>query len=165
MRHTISILVNNEFGILTRIISLFARRGFNFESLSFAPTEEKQIYRIMLVIMGNNLTIEQLKKQLYKLIDVQKVLNVSNGPNINCELMLIKVRLAKQTRSEILDIVDVFDAKVVDFAEESIMIALTGESSKIRALEQLLKKFNILELVKTGEIALVSSTNSKPKAI
>ena len=153
--HTLSVLVENESGALTRIAGLFARRGFNIESLSVGPAEQKDIARITMVVPGDNRTIEQLIKQLYKLINVRKVQDVTNVPNVSRELMLLKVSISERTRAEILDIAKVFNAKIVDFAENSVTLEVTGEPTKIIALEQLLKKFGIVEIAKTGKISLV----------
>jgi acetolactate synthase-1/3 small subunit len=155
MRHTLSVLVENESGALTRIAGLFARRGYNIESLSVGPAEQKDIARITMVVPGDNRTIEQLIKQLYKLINVRKVQDVSNVPNVSRELMLLKVAIFAESRAEILDIAKVFNAKIVDFAENSVTLEVTGEPTKIIALEQLLQKFGILEIAKTGKISLV----------
>jgi len=155
MRHTLSVLVENESGALTRIAGLFARRGYNIESLSVGPAEQKDIARITMVVPGDNRTIEQLIKQLYKLINVRKVQDVSNVPNVSRELMLLKVAIFAESRAEILDIAKVFNAKIVDFAEKSVTLEVTGEPTKIIALEQLLQKFGILEIAKTGKISLV----------
>lgn len=157
MRHTLSVLVENESGALTRIAGLFARRGFNIESLSVGPAEQKDIARITMVVPGDNRTIEQLIKQLYKLINVRKVQDVTTIPNVSRELMLLKVYISDHTRSEILDIAKVFNAKIVDFAEKSVTLEVTGEPTKIIALEQLIQKFGILEIAKTGKISLVRS--------
>ena len=155
MRHTLSVLVENESGALTRIAGLFARRGYNIESLSVGPAEQKDIARITMVVPGDNRTIEQLIKQLYKSINVRKVQDVSNVPNVSRELMLLKVAIFAESRAEILDIAKVFNAKIVDFAEKSVTLEVTGEPTKIIALEQLLQKFGILEIAKTGKISLV----------
>jgi acetolactate synthase-1/3 small subunit len=155
MNHTLSVLVDNESGALTRIAGLFARRGFNIESLSVSPGEDKDISRITLVVPGDNRTIEQLIKQLYKLINVQKVQDVTNLPNVSRELMLIKLAVTEQTRTEILDIAKVFKAKIVDFSVYSITLEVTGEPAKIVAIQQLLEKFTIVEMSKTGAISLV----------
>jgi acetolactate synthase-1/3 small subunit len=155
MKHTLSVLVENESGALTRIAGLFARRGFNIESLSVSPGEEKDISRITMVVPGDNRTIEQLIKQLYKLINVQKVQDVTNLPNVSRELMLIKLAVTEQTRTEILDIAKVFKAKIVDFSVYSITLEVTGEPAKIVAIQQLLEKFTIVEMSKTGAISLV----------
>lgn len=157
MRHTISVLVDNELGVLTRIAGLSARRGFNIESLSVGPTEQPHISRIMMVVPGDDLTIEQLTKQLYKLINVRKIQDISSVPNVSRELMLLKVTINEQTQSEILEIVKVFNAKIVDFSKEYLTIEVTGEPDMIISLEQLLRKFGILEIAKTGKIALIRS--------
>ena len=155
MKHTLSVLVENESGALTRIAGLFARRGFNIESLSVSPGEEKDISRITMVVPGDNQTIDQLIKQLYKLINVRKVQDVTNLPNVSRELMLIKIAVTEQTRTEILDIAKVFKAKIVDFSVYSITLEVTGEPAKIVAIQQLLEKFTIVEMVKTGTISLI----------
>lgn len=155
MKHTLSVLVENESGVLTRIAGLFARRGFNIESLSVGPAEQKDISRITMVVPGDNRTIEQLTKQLYKFVNVRKVQDITALPNVGRELMLVKVRFTEETRSEIMDIAKVFNAKIVDLSSKSLMLEVTGEPNKIVALEQLLDKFGILEIAKTGKIALL----------
>ena len=155
MKHTLSVLVENESGVLTRIARLFARRGFNIESLSVGPAEQKNISRITMVVPGDDKTIEQLTKQLYKLINVRKVQDITTLPNVGRELMLLKVRFTEETRTEIMDIAKVFNARIVDLASKCLTIEVTGEPEKILALEQLLQKFGILEIAKTGKIALL----------
>jgi len=155
MKHTLSVLVENESGVLTRIAGLFARRGFNIESLSVGPAEQKNISRITMVVPGDDKTIEQLTKQLYKLINVRKVQDITTLPNVGRELMLLKVRFTEETRTEIMDIAKVFNARIVDLASKCLTIEVTGEPEKILALEQLLQKFGILEIAKTGKIALL----------
>ena len=155
MKHTLSVLVENESGVLTRIAGLFARRGFNIESLSVGPAEQKNISRITMVVPGDDKTIEQLTKQLYKLINVRRVQDITTLPNVGRELMLLKVRFTEETRTEIMDIAKVFNARIVDLASKCLTIEVTGEPEKILALEQLLQKFGILEIAKTGKIALL----------
>ena len=155
MKHTLSVLVENESGVLTRIAGLFASRGFNIESLSVGPAEQKNISRITMVVPGDDKTIEQLTKQLYKLINVRKVQDITTLPNVGRELMLLKVRFTEETRTEIMDIAKVFNARIVDLASKCLTIEVTGEPEKILALEQLLQKFGILEIAKTGKIALL----------
>jgi acetolactate synthase-1/3 small subunit len=155
MKHTLSVLVENESGVLTRIAGLFARRGFNIESLSVGPAEQKNISRITMVVPGDDKTIEQLTKQLYKLINVRKVQDITTLPNVGRELMLLKVRFTEETRTEIMDIAKVFNARIVDLASKCLTIEVTGEPEKILALEQLLQKFGVLEIAKTGKIALL----------
>jgi acetolactate synthase-1/3 small subunit len=155
MKHTLSVLVENESGALTRIAGLFARRGFNIESLAVSPGDAKNLSRITMVVPGDNQTIEQVIKQLYKLVNVIKVQDVTNLPNVSRELMLLKIVLTEQNRTEILDIAKVFKAKVVDFTGYSITLEVTGEPDKITAIQQLLRKFTIVEMAKTGTIALL----------
>ena len=155
MKYTLSVLVEDESGVLSRISGLFARRGFNIESLAVGPAEQKGISRITMVLQGNLNTIEQLTKQLYKLVNVLKVRDISSIPCIERELMLLKVQTTKLTRAEILEICTIFRAKIVDLAERSLTIEVTGDPGKMVAIEQLLAKFGILEISRTGKIALV----------
>ena len=154
MKHTLSVLVEDESGVLTRITGLFARRGFNIESLAVGPAEEEGISRITMVLPGDNVTVEQLIKQLYKLMNVLKVQNITNIPCVERELILLKIKASEKTRAQILDIANVFRAKVVDLAEESLTLEITGDPGKIVAIEQLLQAFGILEVAKTGKISL-----------
>lgn len=154
MKHTLSVLVEDESGVLTRIAGLFARRGFNIESLAVGPAEEEGISRITMVLPGDNVTVEQLIKQLYKLMNVLKVQDITNTPCVERELMLLKINASKESRSQILDIANVFRAKVVDLAENSLTLEITGDPGKMVAMEQLLEKFGILEVARTGKISL-----------
>ena len=154
MKHTLSVLVEDESGVLTRIAGLFARRGFNIESLAVGPAEGKGISRITMVLPGDNITVEQLIKQLYKLINVLKVQDITNTPCVERELMLLKISATKETRAQILDIAKFFVLKVVDLAENSLTLEITGDPGKIVAIEKLLQKFGILEVARTGKISL-----------
>nr|YP_010338656.1 acetohydroxyacid synthase small subunit [Glaucosphaera vacuolata]UNJ18606.1 acetohydroxyacid synthase small subunit [Glaucosphaera vacuolata] len=154
MKHTLSVLVEDESGVLSRITGLFARRGFNIESLAVGPAEKAGISRITMVVPGDHRTIEQIIKQLYKLINVLTVQDVTNIPSVERELMLIKVHANCESRSEILEIVNVFRARVVDFASDYLIIEITGDPGKIVAIEQLLQKFGIYEIARTGKISL-----------
>ena len=155
MKHTLSVLVEDESGVLTRIAGLFARRGFNIESLAVGPAEEVGVSRITMVVPSDERTIEQLTKQLYKLVNILKVEDITNLPCIERELMLIKIKTELDERSKILEIATVFRAHVVDLSENSIIIEATGDPGKIAALEQLLSKFAIQEIARTGKISLV----------
>ena len=152
MKYTLSVLVEDESGVLSRISGLFARRGFNIESLAVGPAEQVGISRITMVLSGDPRTIEQLTKQLYKLINVLKVQDVTNVPCVERELMLLKVTTTKSTRPEVLEIADVFRAKVVDLSVESLTLEVTGDPGKMAAIEQLLYKFGINEIARTGKI-------------
>ena len=154
MKYTLAVLVENESGVLSRISGLFARRGFNIESLAVGPAEQIGISRITIVLSGDPRTIEQLTKQLYKLINILKVQDITNIPCVERELMLLKVNTTKSTQTEILEIAQVFRAKIVDLANESLTLEVTGDPGKMVAIEQLLLKFGINEIARTGKIAL-----------
>lgn len=158
MKHTLSILVENKPGVLVRVVSLFSRRGYNIESLSVGPTENEAFSRITTVVEGDEHVIEQISKQLYKLIDVLKVSDMSAEDSVERELALIKVTADASNRSEIMQIVDIFRAKIVDVGKKSMMIEITGDMEKIGALSELLRPFGIKELVRTGKIAMVRGT-------
>ena len=155
MKHTLSVLVEDESGVLTRIAGLFARRGFNIESLAVGPAEEIGVSRITMVVPSDERTIEQLTKQLYKLVNILKVEDITNIPCVERELMLIKIKTQLSERSEILEIVQVFRAHVVDLSDESIIIEVTGDPGKTAAIEKLLSKFSIREIARTGKISLI----------
>tara|TARA_B110000090_G_scaffold162712_1_gene179748 strand:- start:1524 stop:2033 length:510 start_codon:yes stop_codon:yes gene_type:complete len=154
MKYTLAVLVEDESGVLSRISGLFARRGFNIESLAVGPAEQIGISRITMVLSGDPRTIEQLTKQLYKLINILKVQDITNIPCVERELMLLKVNTTKSTQTEILEIAQVFRAKIVDLANESLTLEVTGDPGKMVAIEQLLLKFGINEIARTGKIAL-----------
>ncbi|MBU2563564.1 MAG: acetolactate synthase small subunit [Actinobacteria bacterium] len=153
MNHIISVLVENKAGVLAKISGLFSRRGFNIESLAVGPTDDEKISRITLSVNAEEHSIEQIIKQLYKLINVIKIQELDPSNIVERELVLIKVNADSKTRPEILEIVTVFRANIVDVAKKTIMIEITGNSRKVKALEDLLRPFGILELVRTGKIA------------
>ncbi|MEQ9485592.1 acetolactate synthase small subunit [Coleofasciculus sp. F4-SAH-05] len=155
MKHTLSVLVEDEAGVLTRIAGLFARRGFNIESLAVGPAEKVGISRITMVVPGDERSIEQLTKQLYKLINVIKVQEITTTPCVERELMLIKVKGTSSTRSEIIELAQVFRARVVDIAEDSLTIEVVGDPGKMVAIVQILSKFGLREVARTGKIALI----------
>lgn len=154
MKKTLSITVYNESGVLTRISTVFSSRGFNIDSIAVGPTENIGISKIILVIPGDYQTIEQITKQLNKLIQVIEVKDISNRACVERELMLIKVKSSAITRSEILEIVQIFRAKVVDISDISITIEVTGDPGKIITIQQLLKHYHIIEIVRTGKISI-----------
>lgn len=160
MQHVISVLVENKPRVLARIASLFARRGYNIESLAVGPTQDPTVSRITLVVEGDEDILEQISKQLYKLIDTIKVGDFTNTSFVDRELALIKVNAPSALRGEIVQTVEIFRARVVDVAEKSLMIEVTGTPDKIDALEQLLKKYGIIEMVRTGRIALARGYQS-----
>ncbi len=159
MKHTLSVLVEDESGVLSRIAGLFARRGFNIESLAVGPAEKEGVSRITMVIFGDNRTIEQLTKQLYKLINILKVQDVTDIPCVERELVLLKIKSTLQTRSAILEIAGIFRAKVVDIASEHLILEVTGDPGKMAAIEQLLYQYGIVEIARTGKISLTRASN------
>lgn len=153
--HIFSVLVEDSPGVLSRVTGLFSRRGFNIESLAVGPCEQLATSRITIVVTGNDVQIEQVKKQLNKLIEVIKVLDVSDAEHVERELAMIKVRAEPGTaRSEIMQIAGIFRAKIIDVGSETLVVEVTGDSGKIAAIEDLLRPYGILELVRTGKIAL-----------
>nr|YP_009541592.1 acetohydroxyacid synthase small subunit [Synarthrophyton chejuense]AYR05601.1 acetohydroxyacid synthase small subunit [Synarthrophyton chejuense] len=159
MKHTLSVLVEDEAGVLSRIAGLFARRGFNIESLAVGPAEKIGISRITMVIPGDNRTIEQLTKQLYKLINILKVQDVTDIPCVERELGLLKIKSSNENRSAILEIANIFRAKVVDIAYEYLILEVTGDPGKMFAIEQLLEQYGIVEIARTGKISLIRASN------
>lgn len=154
MKHTISVLVENKFGVLARIAGLFSGRGYNIDSLSVAETTDPTVSRMTIVVRGDESIIEQITKQLNKLVDVIKVQDYAGMPFLERELILVKVHTSAQTRPEIMQIADIFRGKIIDVDHSSLTIELTGTSDKIEALLDLLKPFGIRELVRTGKIAI-----------
>src|SRR5437879_8631634 len=154
MRHVISILVENEFGVLARVAGLFSGRGFNIESLSVAETLDPTVSRITLVTRGDDQVLEQMEKQLNKLICVIKVGDFTETEHVERELVLIKVRADERTRGELANIVDVFRAKIIDVSRESYIVEITGAEGKVNALVELLKPPGILESARTGTVGM-----------
>jgi len=155
MKHTLVALVEDKPGVLSRVITLFRRRNFNIESISVGHTEIQDISRMTLVVDGAKTQVEQVTKQLYKVINVRKVSDVTEDPTVDRELALIKVAAKAATRSEIMQVVDVFHGKVLDVATGSIMIEVTGEEEKIDSLVNLLRGYGIKEMVRTGKVCMV----------
>ncbi|MCX6936042.1 MAG: acetolactate synthase small subunit [Verrucomicrobia bacterium] len=154
MRHTISVLVQNRFGVLTRIAGLFSGRGFNIDTLNVGPTQDDKISRMTIVVVGNDQVLEQVVKQLNKLVDVLEVHDFKDGDVIDRELILLKVKATSASRPEVMQICDIFRAKIVDVQASSLSIEVTGDQNKIDKFLQLMKPFGILELSRTGRIAL-----------
>lgn len=154
MRHTISILVENKFGVLARIAGLFSGRGFNIDSLNVAPTKDTTASRMTVVVKGDDAVLEQVTKQLNKLIDVIKVQDFRDGEYVDRELVMVKVATDKESRSEVMQICDIFRAKIVDVQPRSLLIEITGAQSKIEAFLELMEKFGIQDLTRTGRVAM-----------
>jgi len=154
MKHTLAVLAENRPGVLTHISGLISRRAFNIESITAGYSEEPDTTRITLVVDGNETELDQIVNQLSKLIDVIKIIDLTDWDSIQRELALIKVKANPQTRSDIVDIVEIFRAKIVDVNRETMVIELTGEETKIDALCEVLTDYGIIEIVRTGKIAL-----------
>ncbi|GBF74044.1 acetolactate synthase small subunit [Paenibacillus sp. 598K] len=154
-KFTIAVLVNNQPGVLQRVSGLFGRRGFNIESITVGTSEEPGLSRMVIVTSGDDRTLEQVSKQLYKLIDVIKVVDLSAHPMVGRELALIKVSAEPSARPEILGVVDTFRAAVVDIGSHTLMVQVVGDSDKIDAMVELLKPYGIRELSRTGVTAMM----------
>jgi acetolactate synthase I/III small subunit len=154
MRHTISVLVENKFGVLARIAGMFSGRGFNIDSLNVAPTHDASLSRITTVLKGDEGQLDLCVKQLRKLVNVVEVADFKEGQAVARELILVKVRADAKTRPEILQIGEIFRSKIVHLAADSLIIEATGDDEKITALLGLLEPFGILELARTGRLAL-----------
>ncbi len=155
MRHTLSVLVENQPGVLTRVAGLFARRGYNIESLAVGQTHDPSVSCMTIVAGGDDLVIEQVVNQLDKLIDVIEIRDITQVKYVDRELMLLKVKAEASMRGEIMQIVDIFRARIVDIGQETLTIECTGDAGKAQAIEKSLKPFGILELARTGKIAMV----------
>ena len=154
MKRVLSVLVENESGVLTRIAGLFSRRGFNIESLTVGPTENPEYARMTITVNASNVAIEQITKQLHKLINVIKITDLTETSYVDREIVLIKVASSPATRSEIIQIADLFRGHIVDVAEDVLIVEITGDEGKINAIVSLLNKFGIKEIARTGRVAL-----------
>ena len=154
MKKTIAVLVENHFGVLAHVSSLFSARGFNIDSLAVGETEDPSVSRMTIVAEGDEKTLEQVKKQLNRLIDVIKVIDLTGEDFVDREIVLIKVKIDNKNRSEILQIADTFQAKIDDVKKETAVIEVTGDRNKIRSFIEIMKPFGITEMARTGRIAI-----------
>jgi acetolactate synthase-1/3 small subunit len=154
MKHTISVLVENHFGVLSRVSGLFSARGFNIDSLTVGETEEPTISRMTIVVQGDDRVLEQIMKQLNKLVDVIKVVDLTSEDTIDRELLLVKANASPSNRADLIQIVNTFRAKIVAVSPKSITIEVTGTESKLDAMLELLRPFGVRELVRTGLISI-----------
>jgi acetolactate synthase-1/3 small subunit len=159
-KHTLSVLVENKPGVLARIASLFARRGFNIDSLAVGPTEYADVSRMTIVVNVEDNPLEQVTKQLNKLINVLKIVELEPASSVSRELLLVKVKADLQTRSHVLEIVQLFRAKVIDVAADAVTIEATGGADKIDALLRVLEPFGVKELVQSGMVAMGRGSRS-----
>jgi acetolactate synthase-1/3 small subunit len=154
MKHTLSVLVENKPGVLTRVAGLFARRGFNIDSLVVAETENLELSRMTITVDERDQSVEQLTKQLHKLINVLKITSLDADSSVERELLLIKVKADTVSRAEIMQIVEIFRAKIVDVGSEVLVIEMTGAREKVSAFIELLEPFGVVELMRTGRVAM-----------
>lgn len=161
MKHIISVLVENKFGVLSRVAGLFSGRGYNIESLCVAPTTDPAVSQMTIVTIGDDRVIEQVTKQLNKLIDVIKVTDVTDRDYIDREMMLVRVSAEREKRDEILRIAAIFKARVVDVAQKSLTLEVTGTDDKIDAVLKILRPLGIRELVRTGKVAMLRAEPRK----
>lgn len=155
MRHTLAVLVENTPGVLARVAGLFSRRGFNIDSLAVGRTENPAVSRMTIVVEGDDRILEQVTKQLYKLIDVIKISDITADEYVDRELVLIKVSSDPAHRGEIMQVADIFRARIVDLGRKTITLECTGNDGKINAFEESLRPYGIKELVRTGKIAVL----------
>lgn len=161
MKHKVAVLVENNPGVLAKVANLFSRRGYNIDSLVVSDTEDKAISRMTIVVDGDERTIEQVTKQLHKLVDVIKVNDLTNDDTVCRQLLLVRVAADRDTRGEIIQLMDIFRARIIDIGRRSLIVEATGDESKIEAILKSLQPFGIQEIVKTGISAMVRSPKDK----
>jgi acetolactate synthase-1/3 small subunit len=154
MRHTISVLVENKFGVLTRVTGLFSGRGYNIDTLNVGPTHDPKVSRMTIVVVGDDKVLDQVIKQLYRLVDVIEVQDFKEDEYVDRELVLVKVKVKSQTRAEVMQICDIFRAKIVDVQPHSLTIEITGHEGKVNKFIDLMENFGIADLSRTGRIAM-----------
>jgi acetolactate synthase-1/3 small subunit len=162
--HTLSVLVENKPGVLARVSGLFSRRGFNIESLAVGPTEHPEVARMTILVSAEGNALEQVTKQLNKLINVLKVVELEPGQTVQRELLLVKVRAEESTRGAVLDIVELFNAKVVDVSPEALTVEVIGPPAKLEAVLQMMEPYGIREMVQSGMVALGRGPRSMTQA-
>jgi acetolactate synthase-1/3 small subunit len=154
MRHTISVLMENTFGVLTRVAGMFSGRGYNIDSLNVAPTHDPNVSRMTIVTRGDDATVEQIVRQLNKLVNVLEVTDFRDYEYVDRELVLVKVKVDGKRRSEVMQITDIFRTKIVDVQPKSMTIEITGNETKVTKFIELMENFGVLELTRTGKVAL-----------
>ena len=164
-KHTIAVMVENRFGVLSRVAGLFSARGYNIESLSVGETVDPSVSRMTLVVRGDELVIEQVGKQLHKLIDVIKVTDLTQENHVERELVLMRVNAEPQHRAEVLRIADIFRAKVIDVTPMTLTLEVTGDESKLDAIIELLRPIGIQELVRTGKVAIARASKTARRRV
>ena len=157
MRHTISVLVENTFGVLTRVAGMFSGRGYKIDSLNVAPTHDPEKSRMTIVTRGDDATVEQIVRQLYKLVNVLEITDFREHEYIDRELVMVRVKATAKNRSEVMQITDIFRAKIVDVQSKTMTIEVTGNESKVNKFVALMDNFGVLDLTRTGKVALPRS--------
>jgi acetolactate synthase-1/3 small subunit len=160
MKHTLSVLVENKPGVLTRVAGLFARRGFNIDSLVVAQTEDAGVSRMTITVEERDQSVEQITKQLHKLINVLKITSLDPKDSVEREMLLVKVKADGRTRPEIMQLVELFGAKIVDVGSDVLVIEMTGTREKVSSFMELLERFGVVELMRTGRIAMSRGTRT-----
>lgn len=163
MRHAISVLVDNQAGVLSRVVGLFSGRGFNIESLSVAPTLDPTKSKMIITTSGNEQVLEQIKKQLNKLINVVKVIDCTDRDYVEREMILVKIKAEKETRAEVLRIADIFRAKVIDVSPGSYTLSLTGDKSKLEGFVEILTPIGIIDFIRTGTVVMEREMQGRRK--
>lgn len=154
-RHTLALIVNNHAGVLSKIAGLFTRRGYNIDSLSVGPIDMPNLSRMTIVFNGDEQTFEQVKKQFNKLVDVIKVIDLSDQPSVHRELLLVKVAITNGNKKDLIDLCNIYRGHIIDFSKKSLIIELTGDEKKMNAFVELIKTYEIKELVRTGYTGLL----------
>ncbi len=164
MQHTISVLVENKFGVLARVAGLFSGRGYNIESLTVSPTNDAKVSKMTIVTSGDDAVLEQIEKQLNKLIDVIKVTDLTGHSFIERELAMVKVRTTSKSRAELMQITEIFQGKIVNVLPDELTIEISGRAGKIDAFAKLMADFGIIELVRSGRVAVTRSRGPTDEA-
>ncbi|MGF1678417.1 MAG: acetolactate synthase small subunit [Candidatus Methylacidiphilales bacterium] len=154
MRHTLSVLVENKFGVLTRVTSLFSGRGFNIDSLNVGPTSDPKTSRMTIVVVGDDKILDQVVKQLNRLVEVIEIQDFQEGEFVDRELVMVKVQVDKNTRAEIMQMCDIFRAKIVDVQPHNVSIEITGDEGKVEKFLALMTNFGVTDLTRTGRVAM-----------
>jgi len=157
MKHTLSVLVENKFGVLTRVTSLFSGRGFNIETLNVGPTADPKTSRMTIVVVGDDKVLDQVVKQLYRLVDVIEVQDFQDDEFVDRELIMIKVKVNKSSRAEIMQMCDIFRARIIDVQPKTVSIEITGDEGKVNKFIALMENFGVVDLTRTGRVALSRS--------
>ena len=161
MRHILSVLVDNKPGVMTRVAAMFSRRGFNIDSIAVGAENDPSVSRMTIVVHGDDTVVEQIEKQLNKLIDVIKLTDLTITNHVEREMVLVRIKATATTRSEVMQVCDIFRARIIDVAADSLMVEITGTEEKIEAMLNLLTKFGIQEMARTGKIALSRGSTLK----